>query len=404
MAEQCTGRGVRRGRVRRRAARRPGRRGGAARRRQRVRRGGRRGARRDGAAAAEVRPRRRPGRDRRRAGRRRTRSAARHRRRARRPRRRRPRRRWSDAGPASVGPPAAPAGYPALAERGRLPLERLAAPAIELADGRASRGRRSTRLTAGQRDLLARDEPRRHACTTRTASRSRRGRSCACPGLAAALASWSTSATGCSTGRSATRSSPRCSARGGVLDARRPRAAARRVDAVRRRSRVAGRTVWATPAPTHGPSLLDAVVDAQRPATTRRRSTGACWRRSPPRRDTLADPSGTSMVSAADRERQRRRRRPLQLVSRASAAGSSCPSTTSCSPTGPAAGSPRRPATPTSPPPGAGRRRRCTPGWLATPTAAPRFVGGTPGGDNQMPWNAQLLQGVVDGETARACS
>ena len=28
------------------------------------------------------------------------------------------------------------------------------------------------------------------------------------------------------------------------------------------------------------------------------------------------------------------------------------------------------------------------------------FLGGTPGGDNQVPWNAQLLQGIIDGETA----
>ena len=27
------------------------------------------------------------------------------------------------------------------------------------------------------------------------------------------------------------------------------------------------------------------------------------------------------------------------------------------------------------------------------------LLGGTPGGDNQVPWNAQLLQGVIDGVT-----
>src|SRR5262245_9969702 len=40
---------------------------------------------------------------------------------------------WSDTGPCSVGPPAAPAGYVALAQRGRLPFDRLATPAIGLA-------------------------------------------------------------------------------------------------------------------------------------------------------------------------------------------------------------------------------------------------------------------------------
>ena len=46
------------------------------------------------------------------------------------------------------------------------------------------------------------------------------------------------------------------------------------------------------------------------------------------------------------------------------------------------------------------RRRRCTPGWCPTRRTAARSPGGTPGGANQMPWNAQTLQGLLDGETA----
>ncbi len=34
------------------------------------------------------------------------------------------------------------------------------------------------------------------------------------------------------------------------------------------------------------------------------------------------------------------------------------------------------------------------------PTDGRAFLGGTPGGDNQVPWNAQLLQGIIDGETS----
>ena len=37
---------------------------------------------------------------------------------------------------------------------------------------------------------------------------------------------------------------------------------------------------------------------------------------------------------------------------------------------------------------------------MSDDSGRPRFLGGTPGGDNQVPWNAQLLQAIIDGESA----
>jgi gamma-glutamyltranspeptidase/glutathione hydrolase len=34
---------------------------------------------------------------------------------------------------------------------------------------------------------------------------------------------------------------------------------------------------------------------------------------------------------------------------------------------------------------------------MTSSEAGPALLGGTPGGDNQVPWNVQLLQGIVDG-------
>jgi gamma-glutamyltranspeptidase / glutathione hydrolase len=37
---------------------------------------------------------------------------------------------------------------------------------------------------------------------------------------------------------------------------------------------------------------------------------------------------------------------------------------------------------------------------LSRPDGRPEYAGATPGGVNQVPWNSQLLQGLLDGETA----
>ncbi len=156
------------------------------------------------------------------------------------------------------------------------------------------------------------------------------------------------------------------------------------------------RTVFATPAPTHGPTLLAAVKAAapgDDPATQYERVLAAIARQ----RDVLADPSGTSIVSAADRDGNavvvvHSNSYPrygsglvvadydLVLANRAGRGFNPDPG----HPNFPTAG--QRPATTLH-------------AWMTATDDGQAFLGGTPGGDNQVPWNAQLLQGIIDGET-----
>jgi gamma-glutamyltranspeptidase/glutathione hydrolase len=157
--------------------------------------------------------------------------------------------------------------------------------------------------------------------------------------------------------------------------------------------------VWATPAPTHGASLLDAVA-----GLTGRDPPERVWdlvlAAIARQRATLADPNGsdgTSAVSAVDADGTgivvvHSNSFPrfgsgivvdgydLVLNNRAGRGFSS----TVGHPNFPAAG--RRPATTLH-------------AWAAgDPGAGPRLVGATPGGHNQLPWNAQLLAQVSAGE------
>ena len=295
--------------------------------------------------------------------------------------------------------PAAPAGYVALAARGRLrarPPRRAGDRArdrrLPVGCGEPSAHRRQPRAARGAGTRTA-------PSTSRTASRSPPAIWCACPGWPRRWRASSSAATSSSPDRSATRSSPPCSDRGGVLDAGDLAAATAPSGPSAHEPDVADRTVWATPAPTHGPSLLDAVADA----AARRRSGDAVPARAGG--DRRRRRHARRPVGHVDRQRRRPRRQRASSSSTptripATAAGSSSPTTTSSSPTAPAAASRPSPATPTSRSPAAGRRRRCTPGWCPTTDGGRALLGGTPGGDNQMPWNTQLLQGIIDGETA----
>ena len=114
-------------------------------------------------------------------------------------------------------------------------------------------------------------------------------------------------------------------------------------------------------------------------------------------RDTLADPSGTSIVSAADRDGNcvvviHSNSYPrygsglvagefdLVLANRAGRGFHPDPG----HPNFPVAG--RRPATTLH-------------AWMTATDDGRALLGGTPGGDNQVPWNAQLLQAIIDGES-----
>lgn len=300
----------------------------------------------------------------------------------------------ADTGPMSVGPPAAPRGYAALAERGVLGVARLAEPAIGLARNGFPWAAVSHRLTIASTDLLRRwnpggtvylpgDEPIAPGALVRL------------HGLARVLEEFAERGGDLMAGPVGDAVVAAVADRGGVLTVE-DLAATTATWAPCASGTIAGRALWTTPAPTHGPSLIDAVADAaggDDPGAVYRRVMGAIG----VRRATLSDPSGTSIVSAADREGNavvviHSNSYPrfgsgivvdgydLVLANRAGRGFSGDPS----HPNFPVAG--RRPATTLH-------------AWaVGGDDGRPMLLGGTPGGENQMPWNAQLLQQVVDGE------
>ncbi|MEN9505355.1 MAG: hypothetical protein RI958_1281 [Actinomycetota bacterium] len=312
---------------------------------------------------------------------------------------------WRDVGSTSVGPPAAPAGYDALARFGRLGRKRLAAPALSLALDGFPWATVCTRLSEQAAALVAEMHP--EGCTYYPGgSPIRPGTPVRLPGLAAVLDEWVVRGESLLEGPVGDAIVAAVTARGGVL--RHDDFSAARAEWVACAERVVrGRPVWATPAPTHGPSLLDAVAEAAEAAdsadaTARGRITPDVLHRAvmasiARRRTELADPSGTSMVSAADHDGNvvvivHSNSFPrfgsgiivpeydLPLANRAGRGFTATPG----HPNFPVAG--RRPATTLH-------------AWAIGDTdGRPALVGGTPGGANQMPWNAQSLARILDGE------
>lgn len=300
---------------------------------------------------------------------------------------------WSDTGPRSVGPPAAPAGYAALAGRGRLGRARLAAPAVDLARRGFPWAAVSVRLTRASRDLLARWNPGGTAYRPGGADHAA-GDLVSLPGLALVLEEFVARGADLLAGPVGAAVVATVARHGGVLTAA-DLATAGAEWAPCARAEAAGLTVWTTPAPTHGPSLLDAVAGAgagDDPGAVYRRAMAAVARR----RAALADPSGTSIVGAADEDGTvvlvvHSNSYPrygsglvvdgydLVLANRAGRGFSPEPG----HPNFPAPG--RRPATTLH-------------AWAAGPAGGrPAWVGGTPGGENQMVWNAQTIQALIDG-------
>jgi len=302
--------------------------------------------------------------------------------------------RWDDTGPVSVGPPAAAPGYAALAARGRLPLGRLAERAIELADGGFPWAAVNRQLTVAGADLLRRWNPDGTVYLP-GGEPAPAGTLVRLPGLALALgelvdrgAAFLEGAVGDAIVQTVAR-------HGGVLTTG-DLGFARAEWVPCASGTTAGRALWATPAPTHGPALLEAMRTAAPGddlVVQYRRVLAAIGGR----RDELADPSGTSIVSTADEDGNvvvvvHSNSYPrygsglvvgeydLVLANRAGRGFT------------PVAGHPNFPV--------AGRRPATTlHAWmLAGADGRPAFAGGTPGGDNQMPWNAQLLQDLIDGE------
>lgn len=307
--------------------------------------------------------------------------------------------RWRDVGAISVGPPAAAAGYDALAKLGRLGRKRLAAPAISFALDGFAWATVCTRLSEQAAALVAEMHP--EGCVYYPdGSPIRPGAPVRLPGLAAVLDEWVSRGEALLDGPVGTAIVNAVASRGGVLQ-RDDFASARAEWTACVERVVRGRPVWATPAPTHGPSLLDAISDAAdevasspiTPDALHRAVMASITRR----RSELADPSGTSMVSAADPDGNvvvvvHSNSFPrfgsgivvpdydLPLANRAGRGFTPTPG----HPNFPEAG--RRPATTLH-------------AWaVGDTTGRPLLLGGTPGGANQMPWNAQSLARILDGE------
>lgn len=308
---------------------------------------------------------------------------------------------FDDTGPCSVGPPAAAAGYLALADRAVLALDRLASPAISLATDGFPWASVCTRLQRASIDLVRRWNPG-GSIYFPDDDVIPAGTLVRLPGLARALTELVEREHGFLAGPVGDAIVETVAAHGGVLTANDlAHATAERAEC--QRDQVAGRPLWTTPAPTHGPSLADAVrhtVPGARPDAVFASVLAAIRRR----RADLADPrsgvhDGTSMVSATDRSGRvvvviHSNSYPrfgsglivdefdLVLANRAGRGFT------------PVDGHPNFPV--------AGRRPATTlHAWMiGDADGTPRLAGGTPGGANQMPWNAQTIQDIVDGETS----
>lgn len=300
-------------------------------------------------------------------------------------------------GPSSVGVPGAPAGYLALAQRARLPLERIAAPAIEMARQGFCWSRICSSLSEESADLVSRYNasgtryfPEGQVIPPGTVTR--------LPGLAAALEALVADRSGFLSGAVGEAILACVRRQGGILTKTDFETAAHAEWRMAMRGNLGNLPLFVTPAPTHGPALLRALGRVHEgtgmPAVAVHADVMAAieWRRRE-----LADPSGTSMVSAADEHGTLVtivhsnsyprfgsglivEQYDLILANRAGRGFSAEPG----HPNFPVAG--RRPATTLH-------------AWAVAGPGCLRLQGATPGGANQMPWNAQTLARLIGGES-----
>lgn len=304
------------------------------------------------------------------------------------------RRGLAETGPTSVGVPAAPAGYAALADRAFHDRAHLAAPAISVAREGVVWASICQVLGEESAELVARHHPEGTVHFPGGAPL-QAGDVIRFPGYARALASWAELGAGFLQGPVGEAIVERVAAADGVLTSA-DLAHGQATWCAPSRDRVQGHDVWVTPAPTHGPSLLDA-LGRHEPA-----DPGGLWAATQAaiahREATLGEPgdAGTSMVTAVDAEGTvvvivHSNSYPrfgsgllvsaydLILNNRAGRGFSGEPG----HPNFPSMG--RRPATTLM-------------AWAVGPAgSAPTHLGATPGGANQMPWNAQLVAELLGG-------
>ncbi len=303
-------------------------------------------------------------------------------------------------GPTSVGVPAAAAGYAALSELGRFDRARHAEAGIRVAtDGFAwakvcsQLAEQATALLLAQNPSGTRYLPGGSPIAPGAVTR--------LPGLAEVLRQWVERGTELMSGPLGHAVVESVRSRGGVLQMDDMAYGTATWEACLH-GKVGRHDVWVTPAPTHGPALLDALGDLGDLASltlsrTRRAVSEAVGRYQQWSGEVPID-GGTSIVSGADRDGNlavvvHSNSFPrfgsgivvddfdLILANRAGRGFSS------------AAGSKNFPD--------AGRRPATTlHAWsLARQGSAARAVGGTPGGINQVAWNTQFVADLMRAKT-----
>jgi gamma-glutamyltranspeptidase / glutathione hydrolase len=301
---------------------------------------------------------------------------------------------WRDVGPHSVGPPAAPAGYAALADRGRLGRAALAARAVELAETGFPWAAVNEDLSRAGAALVAEMHP--DGCRFYPdGAPIPAGSIVTLAGHAALLREFVDRGEALLDGPVGEAIVHEVQSRGGVLAAS-DFAFARAEWAPCAPGRAGHLAAWATPVPTHGPSLLEAAA-AINAESTQADVYRAMIAAIAARRDALADPSGTSMVSAVDADGT-----AVVMVHSNSyprwGSGIIVADYDLCLANRAGRGFTAEVGHPNFPV--AGRRPATTlHAWaVADETGAVRYLGATPGGDNQMPWNTQTLAQIVAGE------
>jgi gamma-glutamyltranspeptidase / glutathione hydrolase len=295
----------------------------------------------------------------------------------------------------SVGIPGAPAGYRALAERGRIPLANLAEPAIDLALRGFAWPEISSYLTARSVDVLREQNPD-GVVYLPAGLPAAEGTSMTLPGLAQVLESYVAHPEALFAGELGDAVHQAIRSRGGVIE--RDELDSAQALWTAPEARTVGRSrLWATPGPTHGPSLLDAVSSA--PRGCRAAELVDCVETAiAVRSRELGDRAlggGTSVATAADGDGN-----AVVLVH--SNSFQRYGSGIVVEPYGlvlsnrPGRGFTAVPGHPNFPTPG---RRPVTTlhAWAVRLDDGSLMLGATPGGENQMRWNAQTISSVLDG-------
>lgn len=293
----------------------------------------------------------------------------------------------SVTGPLSVGVPGAPAGYAALAARGRLGLATLARPAIDLARRGFSWSPINHRLVAESLDVLTTWQPEgtRYSPAGGPIPLGSRVR---LPGLADVLTEFARRGADLFTGALGERISAYVAGHGGVLEPADLRPVPP-LETPAGHALIEGTEVWATPAPTYGPALLEALAAGSAPEAVKAALAGL--RAPADRPSALVD--GTSTIAAADAEGNL-----VVLVHSNSfpryGSGLVVPGLDLVLSNRAGRGFTFLPDHPNAPHPGS-RPPTTLHAWGARDASGGWVLGATPGGEQQVPWNTQVLQHLL---------